>query len=108
MHFEYDLRGGFPNPGAPPLGLGLDDAALCVTRTSDWKYVHFSDLPPILYDTRRDPGEMHNVAADPGYATLLAEAARRTLSWRLRHADRTLTHLSASPAGLVDRTAPSA
>jgi arylsulfatase A-like enzyme len=104
VHFEYDLRGGWPDPTRPPLGLGLDEAALCVTRTADWKYVHFADLPPILYDRRRDPEEMHNVAADPAYAPLLAEAAQRTLSWRLRHADRTLTHLCASPGGLVDRS----
>ena len=88
VHFEYDLRGGFPSPGTPPLGLTLDGAGLCVTRTADWKYVHFSDLPPVLYDRRRDPGEMQNIASDPARAGLLAEAAQRTLSWRLRHADR--------------------
>ncbi|MBN8927090.1 MAG: sulfatase [Rhodospirillales bacterium 69-11] len=103
VHFEYDLRGGWPDPGTPPLGLGLDDGALCVTRTADWKYVHFAGLPPVLYDRRRDPAEMHNVAGDPAHAPLLAEAAQRTLSWRLRHADRTLTHLCASPDGLVER-----
>ncbi|MBN8904120.1 MAG: sulfatase, partial [Rhodospirillales bacterium] len=84
-------------------GVGLDDGALCVTRTADWKYVHFAGLPPVLYDRRRDPAEMHNVAGNPAHAPLLAEAAQRTLSWRLRHADRTLTHLCASPDGLVER-----
>ncbi len=105
VHFEFDLRGGWPDPRQPPLGLGLDQAALCVTRTADWKYVHFAALPPVLYDLRADPDEMRNVAGDPAYRHLLAEAAQRTLSWRLAHADRTLTHLCASPSGLVDRLA---
>ena len=38
-----------------------------------------------------------------GRRVLLAEAQARMLSWRMRHADRTLTHLCATPAGLVDR-----
>jgi hypothetical protein len=46
---------------------------------------------------------MRNVAADPAHAPLLAEATARMLSWRLAHADRTLTHLCATPRGLVDR-----
>lgn len=103
VHFEYDLRGGWPDPRRPPFGLEVDQAAMCAMRTQDWKYVHFAALPPVLYDLRRDPGETHNVAGDPAYASLLTEAASRMLSWRMRHADRTLTHLCATPEGLVDR-----
>jgi arylsulfatase A-like enzyme len=103
VHFEYDLRGGWPDPQRPRFGLAIDEAAMCAMRTEDWKYVHFAALPPVLYDLRRDPHEMHNVAGDPAYAALRADAASRMLSWRMRHADRTLTHLCASPEGLVDR-----
>ena len=60
-------------------------------------------LPPVLYDLAADPGECRNIADDPAHAGLLNEARGRMLSWRLRHADRTLTHLCATPAGLVDR-----
>jgi arylsulfatase A-like enzyme len=76
---------------------------MCAMRTEDWKYVHFAALPPVLYDLRRDPNETHNVAGDPAYATLRTEAAGRMLTWRMWHADRTLTHLCATPEGLVDR-----
>ncbi|MGE0223666.1 MAG: alkaline phosphatase family protein [Acetobacteraceae bacterium] len=103
VHFEFDLRGGWPRADRPPLDLDLDRAGLCVTRTADWKYVHFASLPPILYDRRTDPNEMRNVAADPAHAGLLARAAQDMLSWRMTHADRTLTHLCTTPAGLVDR-----
>ena len=103
VHFEYDVRGGWPDPSRPLFGLEIDQAAMCAMRTDVWKYVHFAALPPVLYDLRRDPGETRNVAADPAYAGLLAEATGRMLSWRMRHSDRTLTHLCATPAGLMDR-----
>jgi hypothetical protein len=70
--------------------------------------VHFAALPPVLYDLRQDPHETRNVASDPAYAPLLSEAAGRMLSWRMRHADRTLTHLCATQAGLVDRRSTAA
>jgi arylsulfatase A-like enzyme len=103
VHFEYDLRGGWPDPLRDPFGLAVDDAAMCAMRTDDWKYVHFTALPPVLYDLQTDPHETRNVAGDPNYAPLLTEAAGRMLSWRMRHADRTLTHFCATPHGLADR-----
>ena len=106
VHYEYDMRGGWPGTEPPPLGLAPEQASLCVMRTSRWKYVHANGLPPILYDRRNDPGELRNVAEHPAYLKLKAEAMGRMLSWRMEHADRTLTHLRATPAGLTDRLAP--
>lgn len=103
VHFEYDLRGGWPDPHRPPFGLAVDQAAMAAIRTATWKYVHFAALPPVLYDLVADPEETRNLAADPAHAALLSEARARMLDWRLRHADRTLTHLCATPAGLADR-----
>ena len=103
VHFEFDIRGGWPSPHHAPLGLGIDQASLCTMRTEAWKYVHFAALPPVLYDLRTDPHETCNVAGDPAYATLMTDAAGRMLSWRMRHADKTLTHLCTTPNGLVDR-----
>lgn len=105
VHFEYDLGGGWPDPRRPPLGLDAEGAAMAAMRTAEWKYVHFAGgLPPVLYDLRADPEEMRNLAGDPAHAALLTEARGRMLDWRLRHADRTLTHLSATPGGLADRS----
>lgn len=103
VHYEYDLRGGWPDPRRPPFGLGVDQAAMAAIRTEHWKYVHFAALPPVLYDLRADPGETRNLAGDPAHAALLSAARARMLDWRLRHADRTLTHLCATPEGLADR-----
>lgn len=108
VHFEYDLRGGWPDPRRSPLGIEVDAAAMCAMRTAAWKYVHFAALPPVLYDLRQDPHETRNVASDSAYAPLLSDAAGRMLSWRMRHADRTLTHLCATQAGLVDRRSTAA
>jgi len=106
VHFEFDLKGGWPRAAAPPLGLPFDASGLCTMRTRDWKYVHFGALPPALYDLRNDPGEMRNVAADPAHAGLLTTAMGRMLDWRMRHTDRTLTRFCATPDGLRDRLAP--
>lgn len=62
-------------------------------------------MPPILYDLSNDPHEMRNVAADPAYAGMLRDAMERMLTWRMRHADRTLTQDRATPQGLRDRLA---
>ena len=103
VHYEFDLRSGYHDPGKPVLGLGFDDGGLAVLRDRRYKYVHCTALPPALYDLTRDPGELVNCAADPAYVRVVAEYAQRMLTWRMRHAERTLTHLSATPNGLVDR-----
>jgi len=107
VHFEYDLRGGWPAPSLLPAGLSPQAGPMAAMRTQDWKYVHLTGLPPVLYDLRRDPGECRNVAADPAYRGLLAEAAQAMLTWRMLHADPAYTNLVASPAGLVARALPS-
>jgi len=56
-----------------------------------------------LYYLAADPGEMRNVAAEPDYQGMLAEATQRMLSWRIAHTDIAMTRLCASPAGLVER-----
>lgn len=106
VHFEFDLRGGWPRPSSLPDGIPGEAGPMVAMRTDDWKYVHFTGLPPVLYDLANDPGELRNVAAEPAYRSLLAEAAQRMLSWRIAHADIAMTRLCASPSGLVQRQAP--
>lgn len=101
--FEFDLKGGWPRAAPPPLGLPFDASGLCAMRTRDWKYVHFAAMPPVLYDLRTDPSEQRNLATDPGHADMLQQAMSRMLTWRMRHADRTLTQYCATPDGLRDR-----
>lgn len=55
--------------------------------TDRGKYRHTHVIPsvadlPALYDLTRDPEKRVNFAADPAYATVLAEYAQRMLTWR--------------------------
>jgi len=103
VHFEFDLRAGYPDPSGAPMGLHYDAGGMAALRDRDWKYVHFASLPPLLYDLRNDPHELHNLAGDPAHAATLARYAQRMLDWRMRAAERTLTDLCTSASGLYDR-----
>jgi arylsulfatase A-like enzyme len=74
--------------------LRLDACSLCVLRDRRYKYIHFTALPPLLYDIAADPNELANLAGDPGHAGVLAEYTQKMLSWRMAHAERILTGIS--------------
>lgn len=103
LFYEYDFRDVHYSKPETALGLGLDDASLCVVQDENWKYVHFSGLPPLLFDLQRDPQQFDNLANDPAHAAVVAEYAQKALSHRMRHAERTLTHFRATPGGLEER-----
>jgi arylsulfatase A-like enzyme len=65
-----------------------------VIRDRKYKYVHFAALPAILFDIANDPGESNNLAAQASRAGVVAEYAQKMLSWRMTHAERTLTRYS--------------
>jgi arylsulfatase A-like enzyme len=104
VHYEFDFRTSFGNVDQQVLNLHMDQCSLAVLQDTKYKYVHFDALPPLFFDLEADPGQFRNLATDPAYASRMLEYAQKMLSWRLHHADRTLTGYSASPHGLVDRT----
>jgi arylsulfatase A-like enzyme len=100
VHWEYDFREIGSTDVEDRLGLTVDTAQLAVLRDRDFKYVHFTGLPTLLFDLKRDPGELQDRAQDPDYASTRADYAGRMLSWRMAHADRTLTGWSlVTPGG---------
>ena len=105
VHYEFDFRTYFTEVRERALDLHVDQCSLAVIQDARYKYVHFDALPALFFDLEADPGQFENVAADPAYAGRVLEYAQKMLSWRLHHADRTLTGWSASPQGLVDRSA---
>ncbi len=102
-HLELDFRDMIDETAQRALGIDAHHCGVAVLRDEAFKYAHFAALPPILHDLARDPHERANVAADPGYAAVAGDYARRLLSFRLAHANRTLTSYSGSPAGLIRR-----
>jgi arylsulfatase A-like enzyme len=85
------------------LGLQSPECSYAVIRDRRWKYVHFAALPPLLFDLENDPNEMDNLAGDPAHAAIVLDYAQKMLSWRLRHAERTLTHMQLTSRGVVSR-----
>jgi arylsulfatase A-like enzyme len=101
--YEYDFRDIHYSTPETALGLAMDECSLAVLQDADAKYVHFAGLPSLFFDTRTDPHQFANVAADPAQAARVKEYAQRLLTHRMRHADRTLTHFRATPRGLEER-----
>ncbi len=100
-HWEYDFREVATGRAQAMLGLGADECALAVIRDERFKYVHFTALPPILFDLESDAGELTNVAHDPAYAEARIAYAEKLLAWRARHLDRTLTGIELTENGPV-------
>lgn len=42
-------------------------------RTKDWRFIQYADGSEELYDMKSDPNEWHNLAAEPGMASVLDE-----------------------------------
>jgi arylsulfatase A-like enzyme len=101
--WEYDFR-DIPHQGVErALGLASEQCGLAVIRTPRFKYVHFTALPPLLFDLERDPGELTDLAADPDYREVRLELAGRMLSWRMQHADHALSGQHLGPRGVIER-----
>jgi arylsulfatase A-like enzyme len=103
VHYEFDFRevtGGGPGVA---LGLKMDQCTLNVIRDQQYKYVHFTALPPLFFDLQQDASQLHNRAADPAYASLVCDYAQKLLSWRMQHDERTLTGMRLGPGGVTTR-----
>jgi arylsulfatase A-like enzyme len=103
VHWEFDFRdvaGGVPEKA---LGLRLDECALNVIRDRAYKYVHFAALPPLLFDLRKDPDELDDLARDPAHAPVMLRYAQKLLSWRMVNDERTLTGIHLTESGPVER-----
>jgi len=106
-HWEFDFRDVEEGETLEQsLGLTQHQCSLNVLRDNRYKYVHFTNLPPLFFDLEKDPNEFVNQANNPDYLPLVLEYAQKMLSWRMNHDEQTLTHLALTDNGVVSRPAP--
>ena len=91
VHWEYDFRDVVKGNPEKHFGLSLDECSLAVIRDYDYKYVHFNQLPALLYDLKNDPDELNNLAEHPDYTKVVLGYAQKMLNWHMRNDDRSLT-----------------
>lgn len=99
-HWEFDFRDVLGQSVERDLGLTSEQCGLAVLRGERRKYVHFTALPPLFFDLELDPNELVNLARDRSRAVEVRDHAQALLSWRMAHAERTLTHLVLTPEGV--------
>ncbi|RWQ24064.1 alkaline phosphatase family protein [Mesorhizobium sp.] len=105
-HWEFDFRSIASGEAESHFGIAARQCNLAVIRTEHFKYVHFGgNLPPLLFDLENDPGELDNLAADPGHLTVRLEFAERLLAWRAEHLDQSLALAELTQNGLVGHAA---
>jgi len=66
------------------LGRSPDACRAWMARTERWKYVHWQDLPPQLFDLASDPDEFDDRGRDPGLERVRREMRDRLLEWFMR------------------------
>jgi arylsulfatase A-like enzyme len=99
--WEFDFRDIAHGEAERYFGLRSNELNLAVIRDEQFKYVHFTALPALLFDLVNDPMELRNLADDPAYASVRLNYAERLLSLRARHLDQTLAYTELSEKGPV-------
>ncbi|MEE8150387.1 MAG: alkaline phosphatase family protein [Nitrosomonadaceae bacterium] len=105
-HWGYDFRDIEEQRVQQELGLRMDQCTLNVIRDKKFKYVHFTALPPLLFDLENDPNELNNCAEDPAYVSIAMKYSQALLSWRMQNDERTLTNTTVSANGILERKDP--
>ncbi len=106
-HWEMDFRFVEGHPERSPgkeLGIDFEECLFNVIRDERYKYVHFAALPPLFFDLKNDPDELHNLAKDPAHTELILKYVQKMLSWRMVNDERTLTYMMVGLQGVTERS----
>ncbi|WP_419904107.1 alkaline phosphatase family protein [Kiloniella sp.] len=103
VHWEFDFRDLENFSAEEKFDLTSDQCVMTIIRDDDFKYVHFTTLPPLLFDLKADPEENTNLAADIAYQATVLAYTQKMLSWRQNYASRRMSHMKITPAGLIER-----
>jgi arylsulfatase A-like enzyme len=66
------------------LGRAPDACRAWMVRTERWKYVHWQDFRPQLFDLAADPGEFDDLGDDVAREDVCSEMRERLLAWLMR------------------------
>ncbi|MBX3584822.1 MAG: alkaline phosphatase family protein [Rhizobiaceae bacterium] len=106
-HWEFDFRSIEKGRPERHFQIRSQQCNLAVLRGEEWKYVHFGGgLPPLLYNMKEDPEELHNLAGDPSCAAVRLDFAERLLAWRAEHLDQSLALSALTEDGVAGDVAP--
>jgi arylsulfatase A-like enzyme len=102
-HWEFDFRDVVHQGPETAHGIASHQCTLNVIRGRRYKYVHFTALPPLLFDLDQDPHELINRADDPDCAAVVLDCTRKLLSWRMEHDEQVLTGMVLTSSGVFER-----
>lgn len=101
VHWLFDFRDIATSGPEQVFGLSHDECSLLVYRDENFKYVHFAAMPPLLFDMKNDPDEIHNLAEEPDYQAIVLDYAQKMLSWRMSNEYGALDKYLATPNGMI-------
>ncbi len=100
-HAEFDLRAPYEKLENTPMNLPMKHCTANIICDENYKYVHFTTLPALFFDLKKDPNEFVDLSNDPDYKALALEYAGKLLSWRMEHDDPALTDYQLSTSNIV-------
>ena len=103
VHWEVDFRDLKTYKAEEKFGLTSDQCVMTIIRDDNYKYVHFTTLPPLLFDLKKDPDETVNRAEDPDYTSIVLSYTQKMLSWRQNYVARRMSHIQLTPDGVLER-----
>jgi len=101
-HWSWNFSNPSTRRAEQFLGIPMAHCALDVLRGDQVKYVQFAAdatvLPPLLFDLKADPDQLHDLVRTGDASELGWSAAQRLAQWRMRNDDRTLTGTMLTPS----------
>ncbi len=94
-HWSWHFADPATRAAEDHFGIPMAHCSLDVVRGRDLKYVQFAAdadvLPPLLFDLRADPFQLHDLVATGGDRESAWLAAQQLLQWRMRTDERLLS-----------------
>ncbi|AEE96407.1 sulfatase [Mahella australiensis 50-1 BON] len=89
------------------LGIPPERRRAWMVRDHRFKYVHFLDLPDMLFDMENDSEELHNLADNPFYKGVVETYRLKLLDWRMSTEDRSRSGWFYNKYGAIGVSLPS-